>query len=605
MLDAPLRSALTYSVTFGHYTQGTGWSDVRTLPWFELAALLTQHKVGPNEGTCIVPATFSGIRRHKADARQIAAAFLDSDAGATLAEITDAFRERGWTAVISSTHSHLTSRTRVKRSNWDKFRLSQASASDAPVAFLVQEKGYLPRIAQGAHVLEEDDEYVLFEHQPCPKFRVALPLLRPWLAADYADQNAANAAWKERIEALAAALDLSHDQACTDTSRLFFLPRRPPDGPPAETAVLEGAPCDIFALPGVDKQDSAEAASDQRRGQQRRGGRDGRSEFTDPTTGEGFDLISWSRRLASQFEIATALSTRRPEVFVPRPGEAPKRHIRCINEGEHTQGGADAATFVVNASASKGFVHHCRHGHCDGRDRLFFLRRMLEEGWLTVADLTDPRFLVSAAKPLIRFVAGNMPEVVDQAEDALVQADAGLYQRGTFLVRPGVVRVSVPRRGDVVVPRIFEVSDRTLVEEMTRAADWEKFDARGDKWVRIDAPLAVAATYLQRTGHWRLPVLTALVNAPTLRPDGSILCEPGYDRATGLLLDTHGVVFPRIPDKPDWEEARAALSVLLQLIETFPFVGEADRAVALSAILTACVRCSLGTAPLHAFTAPG
>ncbi len=50
--------------------------------------------------------------------------------------------------------------------------------------------------------------------------------------------------------------------------------------------------------------------------------------------------------------------------------------------------------------------------------------------------------------------------------------------------------------------------------------------------------------------------------------------------------------------------ARAALQVLTDLISTFPFVDDASRSVALSAILTACVRRSLRTAPLHAFTAP-
>jgi len=57
------------------------------------------------------------------------------------------------------------------------------------------------------------------------------------------------------------------------------------------------------------------------------------------------------------------------------------------------------ATFIVNASEAdnKSFVYHCRHGHCDGHDRLFFLRRMMDQGWLTVADLTDPAFLSGPA----------------------------------------------------------------------------------------------------------------------------------------------------------------------------------------------------------------
>src|SRR4051812_31005729 len=209
--EPPSGSVPTYSCTFGIYNQTAPWDDTRTLPWSELTILLTGHEVGPKEGSCIVPAIFSGTRRHKADAQRIDVAFLDSDAGATLQEITDAIAERGWTAVVSSTHSHLTTRTRAKRGNWDSFRIAATDPALAPAAFLETEKGYLPQVAEGAFVALQEEEYVTFEHQPCPKFRIAIPLLRPWLAAAYDDQRQANAAWKERIEALATALQLNHD----------------------------------------------------------------------------------------------------------------------------------------------------------------------------------------------------------------------------------------------------------------------------------------------------------------------------------------------------------------------------------------------------------
>ena len=80
--------------------------------------------------------------------------------------------------------------------------------------------------------------------------------------------------------------------------------------------------------------------------------------------------------------------------------------------------------------------------------------------------------------------------------------------------------------------------------------------------------------------------------------------SPGYDRATGLLYDPQGVEFPRIADRPTRDEARAAMALLDDLISTFPFVSKIDRSVALSAILTALVRRSLPTAPMHAYTAP-
>src|SRR6185437_14114702 len=51
-------------------------------------------------------------------------------------------------------------------------------------------------------------------------------------------------------------------------------------------------------------------------------------------------------------------------------------------------------------------------------------------------------------------------------------------------------------------------------------------------------------------------------------------------------------------------DAERGLRQLKKLIETFPFVTDADRAVALAGILTVLARRSLMTAPLFAFTSP-
>jgi hypothetical protein len=382
-------TAPSYRFTFGHYLN-TSWPDVRNLTWSELVALLTRHKVGPKEGSCIVPAVFRGTLRRKMDAERIDVAFLDSDAGATLDEIRSAITARGWAAIISSTHSHLTTRTEVKRTEWERFQATLGAAASAE-ALLLQEKGYRSEVAAGATIAEQRGEQVLITHAPCPKFRIAVPLQRPWLARSYASQDEANAAWKGCVEALAAALGLDHDQACTDTSRLFYLPRRPADGPWPETAVLEGQSCDILALPQPvpDRLDAGQ-------GPTRRRQRNDTGSYVDPAGGEVFDLRTWARDYGSRFLIAKALRARRPIVLHARVADGVRHHLRCPNETAHTQLGEDNATFVMDAGSSQsgGFVIHCRHAHCDGQDRLFLLRRMLEQGWLSPQDLTHPELLI-------------------------------------------------------------------------------------------------------------------------------------------------------------------------------------------------------------------
>ncbi|MBM3083299.1 PriCT-2 domain-containing protein [Chelatococcus daeguensis] len=207
-------------------------------------------------------------------------------------------------------------------------------------------------------------------------------------------------------------------------------------------------------------------------------------------------------------------------------------------------------------------------------------------------------------RPVIRIFAGFLHRAVDMAEGALIQAGLGYYQRGSMVVRPAMVPVAVSDGRTVDAHRLVDVKAHHMAEAFTRAANWKRFDKREGEWLRTDCPHRIAETFLAREGQWRLPVLTGIINCPTLRPDGSILDLPGYDAQTGLLFDPQEVRFPALPRDPDQATALRALAFLKDLISTFPFVTDADRSVALSGILTALIRRSLPTAPLHGFNAP-
>jgi hypothetical protein len=211
-------------------------------------------------------------------------------------------------------------------------------------------------------------------------------------------------------------------------------------------------------------------------------------------------------------------------------------------------------------------------------------------------------------RPEIRIVAGQLHDVVDAAENALI-ARGGVYQRGTFLVRPGWSRITIhggtkdkPKTTEAM--RIIPVKVPNIAEMMNRSATFTKYNARDKEWYPTDCPHRVAETYVARTGQWKVATLTGIIQAPTLRPDGTILDQPGYDPETGLLFDPAGVTFPDIPDAPSRQDALGALEKLKALIRHFPFVSNADESVALSGFLTVMIRRSLPSAPLHAYTAP-
>jgi hypothetical protein len=222
------------------------------------------------------------------------------------------------------------------------------------------------------------------------------------------------------------------------------------------------------------------------------------------------------------------------------------------------------------------------------------IRAVFEAG---TAETKSPR-------PVIKIVGGELPRIVNEAENALLASlFQDIYQRAGLLVRPMSVEIETAG-GKAMGFRLIPVVQAGLIERFTEVACFEKFLIREKKWIAIDCPKQVAETYLARAGNWRVPSLAGVVHAPTLRSDGSILDKPGFDRTTGLLFEPHGVEFPQLPRAPNKDDAKAALSFLKELIAPLNFVEPPDRAVALAGLLTPGVRRSLPHAPLFAYSAP-
>lgn len=223
-------------------------------------------------------------------------------------------------------------------------------------------------------------------------------------------------------------------------------------------------------------------------------------------------------------------------------------------------------------------------------------------GVTTGADGT-PRVL-----PVIELTVGEIADTVDRAEAALTTSGRGVYQRGGVIVQIGAVPVMTFSGRETTAQRIFPINERALLEHVSCAARFEKYNAKTEENVVITPPLWVATHLQARAGRLRLPVLSGVLTAPTMRNDGTILSDAGYDAATGLLLEpTPGMVFPTIPEAPTLEQAQASLAIFENLISDFPFVNAAHRSVALACFLTAAIRRTVRTAPLFAFsaTAPG
>lgn len=187
-----------------------------------------------------------------------------------------------------------------------------------------------------------------------------------------------------------------------------------------------------------------------------------------------------------------------------------------------------------------------------------------------------------------------------QAAKALVR-DATIYQRGGQLVR--VVRDDSPARHGIrrpIAPRIDAIPAAILRDRLTAVADWVTIKVRGDDIDEVPAhPPGWCVNAVCARGAWPgIRHLEAVVDCPVLRPDGTILCEPGYDASTGLLLEPAGTL-PVLKDRPTHHDAVAARDRLLEIIDDFPFAAKMHKAAWLAALLTPLSRFAFtGPAPL-------
>jgi hypothetical protein len=203
------------------------------------------------------------------------------------------------------------------------------------------------------------------------------------------------------------------------------------------------------------------------------------------------------------------------------------------------------------------------------------------------------RYVLARPARRIQLARGDRARVVDQVLDA-IRAEGELYDFGEG---GGMARLADGAALPVTRDWLLDYLDRTcsffvvkMVHEMPVEVD-------------ADAPPALAASILAKSGERRLPRLVAVTTAPTLRPDGSVLDEPGFDEVSGLLY-LAGLNAPRVPREPTPREAIEALRTLWAPVRLFPFVDDVDRGVALAAMVTAGLRASLPTAPGFAFDAP-
>ncbi|MDP3498155.1 MAG: DNA-primase RepB domain-containing protein [Candidatus Nitrotoga sp.] len=276
---------------------------------------------------------------------------------------------------------------------------------------------------------------------------------------------------------------------------------------------------------------------------------------------------------AAENPVVSALKARG---LYKTPMGSGKHDVSCPWTQEHTDGLDTGAAYFEPDEFYPVGGFCCQHSH---REK-FHIRQLLE--------FLGVRNAEARHKPVIRVVAGDLHRVVDAAEKELANRGRH-YQAGGL-----IVSVSTdPTSGD---PSIVPTSAPALTRELSIAATWEKYDGRAEDWVRSDPPTRHTAILYDMHNFRHLPPLAGVVRQPYFREsDGELITHAGYDKTSQRfgVFDSREFVIP----EPTPEAARAALTLLEELLDEFHFVADTDKAAALSAIFTAVVRPSLAYAP--------
>lgn len=210
------------------------------------------------------------------------------------------------------------------------------------------------------------------------------------------------------------------------------------------------------------------------------------------------------------------------------------------------------------------------------------------------------------SRPVIYWGDRPSDHVTDQA---LAIYKASNLSKIVFVKGGKLVRIIKTESGPLT-----EKLDRDAMRGiLARIADWEVWlyrDQQGDDVYKPTPPQEFVVKDILSLPNWDpdvFPVLTGVVRAPVIAPDGSLLDQPGHHWASGLYyVPEDGVNVPPVSQDPSDEEIAAAISLFFDdLFFNFPFVSDADRANALGMLITPFVRSLiLGPTPLMIVDAP-
>jgi len=189
---------------------------------------------------------------------------------------------------------------------------------------------------------------------------------------------------------------VSFDATSTDVNRLFYSPRHK-DGSEWDCAIVQGRPLRFEEITPYSKAEYVKnrggsvdpfAAGTTDTGQRER--------FE---SADGFDLNNWHRKYKDRWLAVDVIETFCPDKIRVAGGEKVSTvHFECPFEHEHSSEGG-TATMAMNPDATDTgyWTIFCKHDACQGRNKLEYLKEMLDQGWFPESVLYDDEWCLPVA----------------------------------------------------------------------------------------------------------------------------------------------------------------------------------------------------------------
>jgi len=399
-------------------TQDKDWqrSDMPLLAWLVGADKgkntwgLSRHPESKTkEGASIVFADAIGGSRKDAAIETMSSIGLDVDSGASLDVVIEKLKKLGLFAIVYTSHSHGKTKLELKHDDIMRKMKLDATPNRAQVQQYMREHHkdrYDEPFIDSIKVIEfrkqtAEGLRVIIETPPLDKFRVILPLAVPVKLSDLAPTVTGwKEVWADAVTGVAVnMIDVSFDSTSCDVNRLFFTPRHPP-GAEWYSAIIQGTPLrfeDIEPYSKATYVKTRGAGEDPFMEGTGGNGADDRDTFYSP---KGLNLNRWHTKHKERFMMADVIESFCQDKLRKAGGEkVGSVHLECPFEHEHTtEGGTATMAMNPDANSEHGYwTMFCKHDACQGRDKLEFLKQMLDDAWFDETLLRDDEWNMGEA----------------------------------------------------------------------------------------------------------------------------------------------------------------------------------------------------------------